>query len=113
MKIILDFGEFSLNAVLKDTAIAKKFYFELPLKVKLVTWGEEAYGPIHKDLGVESPVPSIPKGGLAYTSNGGYFCIFFGQTPAWPVEYLGDIEGDTWTRLAKPFPLNVEIRRVS
>jgi hypothetical protein len=109
--IVLDFGEFSLRATLKDTVIAEKFYGILPVNVKLTTWGGEAYGPVHSDLGVESPVPSIPRGGLAYTSNGGYICIFYGQTPAWPVEYIGDIDGDSWKRLMEPFPQTVEIKK--
>jgi hypothetical protein len=110
--VVLDFGEFSLNALLKDTVIAEKFYGILPVTVPLTTWGGEAYGPVNTDLGVETPIPVIPPGGLAYTSRGGYLCIFYGQTPAWPVEYIGDIDGDSWKRLMKPFPLTVEIRKV-
>ena len=44
-------------------------------------------------------MPDIPAGGLAYTNQGNYFCIFFGQKPAWDVEYIGKIEGDEWKKL--------------
>jgi hypothetical protein len=39
---------------------------------------------------------SILPGGIAYSSTGNYLCIFFGQDPAWPVEYIGKIEDDQW-----------------
>ncbi|MFC1862725.1 cyclophilin-like family protein [Thermodesulfobacteriota bacterium] len=40
------------------------------------------------NLGEDNPVPDIPPGGIAYTNNGNFLCIFFGQTPAWSVEYI-------------------------
>ena len=52
------------------------------------------YGSIGKDFGTEDPVSTIPSGGLAYTNRGNYLCIFYGQTPAWPVEYIGNIIDD-------------------
>ena len=36
--------------------------------------------------------PQIPPGGLAYSLQGSYLCVFFGQTPAWPVDYFGQID---------------------
>ena len=51
------------------------------------------------DLGSDNPVPEIPEGGLAYTNNVNYFCVFFGQQPAWVVEYIGQIEGEYWKKL--------------
>ena len=41
----------------------------------------------------------IPPGGIAYTNNGNYVCIFFGQRPAWAVEHIGQIADDQWPRL--------------
>jgi hypothetical protein len=95
----MDFGSFSLEADLFDTGIADRFAGQLPFKVPLESWGNELFGSIRKDLGSDHPVPSIPPGGLAYTNNGHYLCIFFGQTPAWPVEYIGQIRNDDWIRL--------------
>ena len=99
-RIDLDFGKFVLEAELFDNQIANKFAQILPCNVNLTQWGNELYGSIGNNLGEENPVPTIPPGGLAYTNNGNYICIFFGQKPAWPVEYIGKIEGDQWKILA-------------
>ncbi len=96
-KIILDFGSNILEAELFDTPIAEKFAANLPYEVNLTQWGGELYGSISLDLGQDNPVAYIPAGGIAYTNKGNYVCIFFGQTPAWPVEYIGQIEDDQWT----------------
>lgn len=97
--IELEFGSVVLNARLFDTTIAKKFLQHLPVTVNLMQWGEEFYGSIGVDLGEEKPVDEIPPGGIAYTNNGNYVCIFFGQRPAWAVEHIGQIVNDQWPRL--------------
>ncbi len=107
--ILLNFGEFSLTAKLFDTQVARQFIAHLPCEIPLTTWGDEAYGPIGIDLGEENPVPDIPPGGLAYTNQGNYFCIFYGQRPAWAVEYIGKIEGNEWQRLSEERIRSVEI----
>jgi uncharacterized protein len=108
--IILDFGAFSLEAELFETSVAQKFKQHLPYHVRLMQWGNELYGSIGKDLGEEDPVPDIPPGGIAYTRQGNYVCIFFGQTPAWDVEYIGQIAGNQWSRLpADPLQESVSI----
>ena len=95
-KIKLQFEKFELEAELFETEVAKKLYQNLPVEIELTHWGNEMYGPIGVNLGTESPVPDIPAGGLAYTNRGNYFCIFFGQTPAWPVEHVGRMIKDDW-----------------
>jgi hypothetical protein len=97
--IELNFGNLILQAELFETPVAAKFSRNLPCEISLVQWGNELYGPIGHDLGVHAPVPEIPPGGIAYTGQGGYLCIFFGQQPAWPVEYIGKISGDDWKKL--------------
>ncbi len=97
--IKLDFGTFSLEAELFDTKIANKFAEGLPYEVQLTQWGGELYGSIGKDLGEENPVATIPSGGLAYTRKGNYLCVFYGQTPAWEVEYIGQIPDGKWQAL--------------
>lgn len=97
--IELDFDHFVIDATLFDSSIATRFAELLPIRVSLTSWGNEVYGSVGADLGEESPIPEIPEGGLAYTSQGNYFCIFFGQSPAWPVEYIGRIEDDQWRQL--------------
>lgn len=111
-QIELDFKTFILEAELYDTAIAKKFAQNLPYTVNLMQWGKELYGSIGINLGEENPVPEIPPGGIAYTSNGNYLCIFFGQTPAWPVEHIGNIIGDQWVRLNQSKSISSVIVRV-
>ena len=99
MIIKLDFGNFSCKAELFDTRVARKFAEKLPYSVVLTQWGDELYGEINVDLGIEKPVNKIPSGGIAYTNKGHLVCIFFGQIPAWPVEYIGQIIEDGWKRL--------------
>ncbi len=110
--IVLDFGGFVLGAGLFDTSVARRFAENLPYSLKLTQWGGELYGPIGLDLGEESPVEEIPAGGIAYTTQGNLVCIFFGQRPAWPVDYIGQIENEQWRRLLeKEAKDRLEIRR--
>jgi len=99
MIIKLDFGEVVLEAELFDCVVANKFMKHLPCTIELTKWGDELYGSIGRDLGVDNPILEVPAGGLAYTNQGNYLCIFYGQTPAWPVEYIGQIKGDEWKKL--------------
>lgn len=98
-QVVLDFGSLVLEAELFDSPIAAKLFEKLPSTLTLTRWGDELYGDIGLDLGEDKPVPEIPPGGLAYTANGNYLCIFFGQTPAWPVEYIGQINEKSWEKL--------------
>lgn len=110
-QIELDFGAFTLEAELFKTPIAQKFKQRLPYQVRLMQWGNELYGSIGKDLGEENPVPDIPPGGIAYTRQGNYVCIFFGQTPAWDVEHIGQIMDDQWQKLVEnPVQASVSIK---
>ena len=111
-QIELDFGEFKCTAELFDTKIAEKFAAYLPYEVELTHWGEEVYGPIGIDLGEEDPVPDIPPGGIAYSSQGDYVCVFFGQTPAWPVELIGQIPDGQWEQLEDSAVDFVHIKKV-
>jgi hypothetical protein len=36
----------------------------------------------------------VPSGTVAFWPPGGCFCIFFGQTPASPVNVVGTLDGD-------------------
>jgi len=99
LMIELDFGKFKCRAELFNTEIAKRFAEHLPYKVDLIQWGGELYGSIGVDLGEEAPIEEIPEGGVAYTKKGNYICVFYGQAPAWAVEYIGDIINNGWTKL--------------
>lgn len=111
-RVLLDFGLFRCGARLNDSVTAGRVIDLLPVTVKLTAWGREVYGPIGVNLGSESPVATVPPGGIAYTGRGVYLCIFFGQDPAWPVEHIGMIEGGEWRRLLEgPAPDSVTVMR--
>jgi hypothetical protein len=95
-EIVLDFGSILLDAELFDTSIALRFAENMPYTIELEKWGNELYGSIGIDVGEEDPVSDIPPGGIAYTNRGNYVCIFFGQKPAWNVEYIGKIKDSRW-----------------
>lgn len=111
--IELDFGPFQCEVELFNGIIAQRFLKHLPYNVNLVHWGKELYGPIGIDLGEAAPVSRIPPGGIAYTRQGQYVCIFFGQTPAWPVEHIGRIRNDAWQKLSETNISAVQIRMCS
>ncbi|MBN2719215.1 MAG: hypothetical protein JXX14_25420 [Deltaproteobacteria bacterium] len=90
-KIMLDFQIFTMTAELFDTPVADSLYQSLPQTISLTHWGREMYGSVSGRHGSHAPVPHIPVGGLAYTDQGSYFCVFFGQQPAWPVEHIGRV----------------------
>ena len=110
-KIVLDFGDFQISAELFDTPTALALSSVLPKEISLIYWGAEAYGTIGRDLGSDSPRSVIPPGGIAYTNRGNYLCFFFGQDPAWPVEYVGTMEESGWKRLAAEKPAVVAVRK--
>ncbi len=109
--IELDFGTFKLEATLLNTPISERFAELLPYTIDLTRWGNEVYGPVGANLGKDAPVPELPEGGIAYTNKGNYVCIFFGQTPAWPVEHIGQITDNSWQKLlSETIPETVTIR---
>jgi hypothetical protein len=99
-KIILDFGTFNLTAELFDLPVCDALVKILPATVELAAWGGELYGTLPLSCDEKGKlVPTIPPGGIAYSYQGSYLCIFFGQKPAWPVEHIGNIEGNEWGKL--------------
>lgn len=111
-KVLLQFDVGTIEAELRDSPIADSLYSLLPLSIDLLTWGDEAYGTIAEDLGEDRPVSEIHGGGIAYTNNGNYLCFFYGQQPAWAVEWVGQME-DGWEILKKKAPGSVRIKRVN
>ena len=71
----------------------------LPCGVALTGWGNELYGAMGLDLGEENPVEKEPEGAIADTNRGNLVCVFFGEKPAWPVEYIGQIKEGQWQKL--------------
>lgn len=109
-RVLLDFGKLQLRGEIFPGPIGERFLESLPREIALQHWGDESYGGIGVDLGQQNPVPDIPPGGLAYTGKGRYLCIFYGQRPAWPVEYIGRITDD-WRALRDNRFSTVTVRR--
>ncbi|MBN2526579.1 MAG: hypothetical protein JXR76_09300 [Deltaproteobacteria bacterium] len=111
--IVLEFESFSMNAKLFDTPVADSLYQSLPQQISLTHWGKEMYGSVQGRHGEHQPVPRIPEGGLAYTDDGQYFCIFFGQNPAWPVEHVGRITDGDLSPLHNSALKNVTVKKIN
>ena len=89
-----------LRAAVFDTPTGRAFLDSCPhTGVSLSAYGAEVYGPLRLALPQHRPQPRIPPGGLAFSEQGQFLCVFFGQDPAWPVDYIGQIEGDSWEAL--------------
>ncbi len=112
--IMLDFGAIQVDAVLFTSPIAQALARILPCSIRLQKWGNELYGPIDKDLGEDRPTSNLPSGSIAYTNQGNYICFFFGQAPAWPVEYIGHISDFGLEQLIRhPFQKSVTLKQKS
>lgn len=81
-----------------------------PHEMSLQTYGAEVYGPLRTPLPSHKLQPMIPPGGLAYSEQGNYLCVFWGAVPAWPVDYIGQI--DEWEPLAKGAWSELRVLRV-
>ena len=107
-----------LRARVFDTPTGHAFLGACPhVLPSLQSYGEEVYGSLRVTLPSSQPQSLIPPGGLAYSSQGQYLCVFFGQAPAWPVDYIAQIEvgyeylrGSTWRDMyvSKEDPLAME-----
>eukprot|EP00310_Coccolithus_braarudii_P017407 CAMPEP_0183346128 /NCGR_PEP_ID=MMETSP0164_2-20130417/11339_1 /TAXON_ID=221442 /ORGANISM="Coccolithus pelagicus ssp braarudi, Strain PLY182g" /LENGTH=180 /DNA_ID=CAMNT_0025517353 /DNA_START=240 /DNA_END=782 /DNA_ORIENTATION=+ len=101
-----------------DTPTGRAFLASCPLTIeRLSTFGDEVYGALAVTLPPTAPQSYVPPGGLAYSERGQFLCVFYGQTPAWPVTYFAQIEvghevmqGGSWRELtvAMEDPLAME-----
>mgnify|MGYP006148224027 CR=1 FL=1 len=73
----------ALRARVFDTPTGRAFLQSCPHTLDLTTYGDEVYGEWRTPLPTGTPQAKIPDGGLAYSSQGRYLCVFFGQAPAW------------------------------
>ena len=88
-----------LRARVFDTSLGKAFLASAPHEIhRLSSYGAEVYGPLRLALPSISVQPRIPSGGVAYSESGNYLCIFYGQVPAWPVDYIAQID-EGWESL--------------
>src|SRR4030067_1257717 len=103
-KIKIKAGNVEAQAVLNDSATAKKIWEALPVEARANTWADEIYF----DIPVKAPLEKDAKdlvevGDLGYWPTGTAFCIFFGPTPmsrgneirpASAVNVVGRVSGD-------------------
>ena len=83
-----------MTAALNDSPSAKKIWEALPIESRTRLWGEEVYFeiPVHDEE--RDAQAQAPSGTIAFWPPGDCFCIFFGQTPASPVNIVGQLDGD-------------------
>lgn len=88
----------------KNPLTCKAIIEKLPFEIKLSRWGEELYGEIPVETGIENGQVDCEVGDIGYWPDGKGFCIFFGPTPASdgelpkaasPVNIFAKIEGNT------------------
>ena len=81
-KIKIKTGNVEAEAVLNDSATARKVWEALPLEAKANTWGDEIYFAIPVKAPLEKSAQELVEvGDLGYWPAGNAFCIFFGPTP--------------------------------
>jgi hypothetical protein len=103
--IIVKIGNLVLKGELNDTPAAAAMAAALPIECQWSRWGDEYYGTTQPSFG-SYPGPStdiMDVGDLAYHAQSGWFCLFFGPTPASrgqepraavPVQKVGRVKGD-------------------
>jgi len=83
-----------MTATLNGTQTAQAIWDALPIESSAMLWGREVYFDVPVDLGEEDAQATVPSGTIAFWPVGNCFCIFFGQTPASPVNVVGTLDGD-------------------
>jgi hypothetical protein len=120
-KIKIKAGNVEAEAVLNDSATAKKIWEALPIEARANTWGDEIYFAIPVKAPLEKTAQELVEvGDLGYWPSGNAFCIFFGPTPmsrgnevrpASAVNVIGRVSGDA--RVLKKVPSGSKIRIVA
>jgi hypothetical protein len=114
-------GKTELRGVLFDTPAGKAMADALPIECDWSRWGDEYYGGTQPGFGSYPGATTdlMEVGDLAYHAQNGWFCLFFGPTPASrgqepraavPVLKVGKVQGD-WTvvkRLGETVTATVE-----
>lgn len=114
-------GKTELRGRLFDTPAGKAMADALPIECDWLRWGDEYYGCTQPGFGSYPGATTdlMEVGDLAYHAQSGWFCLFFGPTPASrgqepraavPVLKVGKVKGD-WTvvkRLGESVKATVE-----
>ena len=89
-----------MMAELNDSPSARKIWEALPIESTTQLWGKEVYFEIPVHVEERDAQAKVPSGTIAFWPPGDCFCIFFGQTPASPVNVVGMLDGEP-TEFAK------------
>lgn len=103
--ITIRIGSLVLKGQLNDTPAGKAMAEALPIECRWERWGEEYYGSTRPRFGdyPGQATDLMEVGDLAYHARSGWFCLFFGPTPASrgnepraavPVIKVGQVSGD-------------------
>jgi hypothetical protein len=103
--IAIKIGKIELTGELSDTAAGAAMAQALPVECQWSRWGDEYYGTTKPALGeYEGPTTDLMEvGDLGYHGPNGWFCLFFGPTPASrakepraavPLLKVGRVKGD-------------------
>jgi len=93
-KILIKAAEVEMTAALNDTSTAQKILAALPFESTARLWGKEVYFGIPVHAEEEDAQARVPSGTVAFWPPGDCLCIFFGQTPASPVNVVGQLDGE-------------------
>ncbi len=103
--IIIKVGNVVLKGEFNDTEAGQAMAKALPIECQWSRWGEEYYGTTRPIFGTyPGPATDLMEvGDLAFHAPNGWFCMFFGPTPASraqepraavPVLKVGKVKGD-------------------
>lgn len=98
-------GKVELSGELFDSAAGTAMAQALPIECRWSRWGDEYYGSTQPRFGsyAGATTDQMEVGDLAYHAQSGWFCLFFGPTPASrgqepraavPVLKVGKVNGD-------------------
>ncbi len=103
--IVVEIKTVALRGEFFDTPAGRAMADALPIECRWSRWGDEYYGATRPAFGVfpGETTDRMEVGDLAYHAESGWFCLFFGPTPASrdrepraavPVLKVGRVDGD-------------------
>ncbi len=93
-RIRIKADQVDMTATLNDTSTAARIVEALPITSAARLWGDEVYFDIPVHAEEDDAQATVPSGTIAFWPPGECFCIFFGQTPASPVNVVGTLDGE-------------------
>ncbi|MBM4043084.1 MAG: hypothetical protein FJ290_31730 [Planctomycetes bacterium] len=93
-RILIRAGEVETTATLNETATAREILAALPIESRAQLWGKEVYFEIPVHVDPDDAQAKVPSGTVAFWPDGDCLCLFYGQTPASPVNVVGTLDGD-------------------